>query len=110
MKNLGVHCKILGVRLSNGFDTILPISVDTKFWEVSTCLVGGRDEIPIWVLKEYVYILDTPIAALADVPLLPKVPTIYDFTKDQRLISLTPTVSKIAERFVIDSALNPVGC
>ena len=103
-----------------------PISVDTKFGEVSTCLVGGWDEIPVWVLKEYVYILDTPIADilntsfsecrvpsiwnLANVPLLPKVPTIHDLTKNQRLISLTLTVPKIAEDFVIDSALNPVGC
>ena len=39
-----------------------PISVDTKFGEVSTCLVGGWDEILVWVVKEYVYILDTSIA------------------------------------------------
>ena len=38
---------------------------------------------------------------LADVPPLPNVPTICDFIKDLRPISLTSTLSKIAEGIVI---------
>ena len=44
---------------------------------------------------------------LADVPPLPKVPTICDFIKDSRPISLTSTLSKIAEGMVIEKELKP---
>ena len=39
---------------------------------------------------------------LANVPPLPKAPSIEDFNKDLRPISLTSTLSKVAEGFVID--------
>ena len=39
---------------------------------------------------------------IADVPPLLKAPTIYDINKDIRPISLTSTLSKVAEGFVID--------
>ena len=42
---------------------------------------------------------------LADVPPLPKVPTICDFIKDLRPISLTSTLSKVAEGIVIEKEL-----
>ena len=45
---------------------------------------------------------------LADVPPLPKGPVISDFNKDLLPISLTSTLSKIAESFVIEEALKPV--
>ena len=44
---------------------------------------------------------------LADVPPLPKVPTICDFIKDLRPISLTSTLSKVAEIIVIKKELKP---
>ena len=45
---------------------------------------------------------------LADVPPLPKAPVISGFNKDLRPISLTSTMSKIAESFVVEEALKPV--
>ena len=44
---------------------------------------------------------------LADVPPLPKVPTICDFINDLRPISLTSTLSKVAEGIVIEKELKP---
>ena len=45
---------------------------------------------------------------LADVPPLPKGKSIEDFNKDLRPISLTSTLSKVAEGFVIEKDLKPV--
>ena len=88
-------------------------SVARKLREVSTSRASGPDDIPNWVLKEYADILVVPIAVilnasfsevsvprvwkLADVPPLPKAPIVSDFNKDLRPISLTSTMSKIAE-------------
>ena len=99
-------------------------SVARKLREVSTSRASGPDDIPNWVLKEYADILAVPIAdilnasfsevsvprvwKLADVPPLPKAPIVSDFNKDLRPISLTSTMSKIAESFVIEKALKPV--
>lgn len=44
---------------------------------------------------------------LADVPPLPKAPIICDYNKDLRPISLTSTLSKAAESFVIEKSLKP---
>ena len=100
-------------------------SVARKLREVSTSRASGPDDIPNWVLvKEYSDILAVPIAdilnasfsevsvprvwKLADVPPLPKAPIVFDFNKDLRPISLTSTMSKIAESFVIEKVLKPV--
>ena len=99
-------------------------SVARKLREVSTSLASDPDDIPNWLLKEYAEILAVPIAdilnasfsevsvprvwKLADVPPLPKAPIVSDFNKDLRPISLTSTMSKIADSFVIEKALKPV--
>ncbi|XP_067023926.1 uncharacterized protein [Acropora muricata] len=100
-------------------------SVARKLREVSTSRASGPDDIPNWVLvKEYSDILEVPIAdilnasfsevsvprvwKLADVPPLPKAPIVFDLNKDLRPISLTSTMSKIAESFVIEKVLKPV--
>ena len=44
---------------------------------------------------------------LADVPPLPKVPTICDFIKELRPISLTSTLSKVTEGIVMEKELKP---
>ena len=85
---------------------------------------GPDDDLPNWVLKEFAGILAAPIAdifntsfsecrvprawKLADIPPLPKAPTVNDFNKDLRPISLTSTLSKIAEGFMINYTLKPV--
>ena len=103
---------------------VTELSVARKLRELSTFHACGPDDIPNWVLKEYADILAAPIAdilnaslsevsvprvwKLADVPPLPKVHVVSDFNKDLQPISLTSTMSKIAESIVIEKALMPV--
>ena len=44
---------------------------------------------------------------LADVPLVPKGPIVEDFNKDLRPLSMTSTLSKVAESFIIERDLRP---
>ena len=103
--------------------SVTDATVARKLRAVSASRAGGPDNLPNWVLKEYADILAFPIThilntsflecrvprvwKLADVPPLPKVPTICDFIKDLRPISLTSTLSKVAEGIVIDKELKP---
>ena len=84
---------------------------------------GGPDGIPNWVLKTFSDILSPAITniinasfreskvprvwKLANVTPLPKTVTIEDFNKDLRPISLTPTLSKIAESCIIEQEIRP---
>ena len=88
--------------------SVTEYSVARKPREISCARVGGPDDLPNWVLKEYADILAAPIAEIlntsfsgckvpqawkiADVPPLPKAPTIDDINKDPRPISLTSTL------------------
>ncbi|KAL9970105.1 hypothetical protein ACROYT_G022428 [Oculina patagonica] len=90
---------------------------------VKTSRAGGPDDLPNWVLREFADILAAPIAdilntsfseckvprvwKIANVSPLPKAPTVCDFNKDLRPISLTSTLSKIAESFVIEKSIKP---
>ena len=116
-------CKPIIMKKLNSI-VVTEQSVARKLREVSTSRASGPDDIPNWVLKEYADILAAPIAVilnasfsevsvprvwkLADVPPLPKAPIVSDFNTDLRPISLTSTMSKIAESFVIEKALKPV--
>lgn len=103
--------------------SVTEMSVARKLRAVSTSRAGGPDDLSNWVLKKFADILAAPIAdilntsfsecrvphvwKLADVSPLPKAPTVCDFNKDLRPISLTSTLSKIAEGFVIEKSLKP---
>ena len=114
------------VRVASVDDEPLSVTEATvarKLKAVSTSRAGGQDNLPNWVLKEYAGILAPPIAdilntsllecrvprvwKLADVPPLPKAPTICDFIKGLRPISLTSTLPRIAEGIVIEKVLKP---
>ena len=104
--------------------SVTEYSVARKLREISCARAGGPDDLPNWVLREFADILAAPIAEIlntsfseckvprawkiADVPPLPKAPTVNDINKDLRPISLTSTLSKVAEGFVIDKELKPV--
>ena len=107
-------------------DTPIQVTVESvaqKLRQISTSRAGGPDRLPNWVLKEFSDILAPVIAdilncsfrdckvpqvwKMADVPPVPKVSTINDFNKDLRPISLTSTLSKIAEEFIIERELKP---
>ena len=99
-------------------------SVALKLREISCTRAGGPDDLPNWVLREHADILAAPISEnlytyfleckvprawkIADVPPLPKAPTVSDINKDLRPISLTSTLSKVAKGFVIYKELIPV--
>ncbi|XP_028417134.1 uncharacterized protein LOC114541408 [Dendronephthya gigantea] len=91
--------------------------------ELSATKANGPDKLPNWVLKTYADILAPAVAdiincsfqtckvpqawKMADVPPIPKQSKITDFNKDLRPISLTSTLSKVAEKFIIDRGLRP---
>ena len=103
---------------------VTELSVAKKLQTVNIYRAGGPDDLPNWVLREFADILAEPVAdilntsfsecrvprvwKLADIIPLPKAPTISNYNKDLRPISLTSTLSKIAEGFVIERSLKPV--
>ena len=103
--------------------TVTEELVEKKLRAISTSQASGPDELPNWVLKEYSDILAAPITVImnssvvecrvpcvwkiVDVPPIPKSRTICDYNKDLRPISLTATLSKVAESLVIDQELKP---
>ena len=84
---------------------------------------SGPDNVPNWLLKEYWDILAFPIThifnasyreqrlpaiwKMASVPPLSKKKPVLDLKKDLRPISLTPCVSKVAEKFVVEDVVKP---
>ena len=103
-----------------------PISVSETTVErllraISASKASGPDELPNWVLKSFSVILAPAITdifnasfregrvpkiwKMADVPPAPKTKNITDFNKDLRPISLTSTLSKIAENIIIEYEL-----
>lgn len=106
-----------------------PISVTEqavlkKLLAVNISRAGGPDDLSNWVLREFAEILAEPVTdilntsfsenkvprvwKLADIAPLPKASTISYYNKDLRPISLTSTLSKIAEGFVIEKSVKPV--
>ena len=84
---------------------------------------AGPDCVPNWLLREYAEVLVEPVTAilnssykeqklpspwkLADVVPLPKQKPVEDLSKHLRPISLTPTISKLAEEFVVATQVGP---
>jgi hypothetical protein len=86
-------------------------------------LEGGPDGLPAWLLKTYADIIAPAVTdvlnssfleckvpnilIMADIAPLPKAQDIEHFNKDLRPISLTSTLLKIAEDFIIQHDLKP---
>ena len=99
-------------------------SVAPRLSKITAFRAGGPDNVLNWVLKEFSDILAPALTEvlnqsfresevsriwkLADVPPVPKGASIEDFNKDLRPISLTSTLSKVAEGYVVDRALKPL--
>ena len=97
--------------------------VAKKLREISTSCSSGPDDIPNWVLKTFSDILALPVAdiinssfqsckvpqiwKMADVVPLPKVSVVNHLEKKLRPFSLTSTLWKIAESFIIERELKP---
>jgi hypothetical protein len=85
---------------------------------ISVSKASGPDELPNWVLKSFSDILEPAITdifnasfreckvpkvrKIADVPPVPEAKNITDFNKDLRPISLTSTLSQIAENIIME--------
>ena len=98
-------------------------SIAKKLRQINISRAGGPDGIPNWVLKTFSDILSLAITniinasfreskvprvwKLANVTPLPKTVAIEDFNKDLRPISLTPTLSKIAESCINEQEIRP---
>ena len=77
----------------------------------------GPDNIPNWILKDFSYIIASPIAAIynssvrqsyvppswkqAEILPIPKVPQVTSLAKHLHPIALTPVLSKVLESFVV---------
>ncbi|PFX26077.1 putative RNA-directed DNA polymerase from transposon X-element [Stylophora pistillata] len=105
-------------RLFNYYRNML----NSVMWAPS--IAGGPDDIPNWVLRESALEVVQPefvrlnpsfitgsmpeIWKYANVTPLAKVNNIEDIEKDLTPISLTPTLSKIAEHFAVQEHVKPV--
>ena len=90
--------------------------VEKKLMAINIRKATGPDNIPNWVLRDFAGYLSGPLSSIfnssfregfipeiwkcADVVPLPKVNPPKRLDKDLRPISLTPTISKVQERFV----------
>ena len=84
---------------------------------------AGPDGVPNWLLKEYAEILARPVTSvlnssfaekrcppswkMADMVPVPKQKPVTDINKHLRPISLTPTISKLAEDFIVAHHIGP---
>ena len=84
---------------------------------------AGPDCVPNWLLREYTEVLAEPVTAilnssykeqrlpspwkLADVVPLPNQKPVEDLSKQLRPISMTPTILKLAEDFVVSTHVGP---
>ena len=114
------------IDLSNDATSNLLIVTELEVWKCLSSLnpwkSSGPDNFPSWVLKEYSIILSLPVMKIlnsyvenklppiwkqANVIPVPKVTLIQDINQYLRPISLTPILSKVAEKFVVNKHLKP---
>ena len=103
--------------------SISPNTVLRPLSLVSASKASGPDNIPNWILKDFSDILAISLCKIinsslvekqlpciwkcANVTPIPKNRSITDVNNDLRPISLTPTVSKIAEDYVVNEHVKP---
>ena len=90
---------------------------EQKLSKLSVHKAMRPDNIPNWILKDFSYILASPIAVIynssvrqsyvppswkqAEILPIPKVPQVTSLAKHLRPIALTPVLSKVLESFVV---------
>ena len=100
-----------------------PESVHSKLKSLNSGKAPGPDGLANWILKEYADILASPISTLLNVSYneqkltmgwkrantthIPEEKPVADIGKHLRPISLTSTLSKIAEDFVVENYIVP---
>ena len=110
---------------TEGFKTPI-ISLEGTLKGLSTVIsskAGGPDNIPNWVLRDFAPELAQPVRCIINSSIsqgtlpdiwkcvnstpLPKTKIVEDTAKDLRPISLTPTLSKIVEHYVVHEHVKP---
>ena len=121
---LSSTCKIN--TLSHQIPSVTTEMITKQLRSISSHKAAGPDNIPSWVLKDFADILALPVSMLinesfkkeqlpliwkcAKITPLPKSSTVNDINTDLRPISLTPTISKIAEEYVVvEKVRRPLG-
>ena len=118
---LSSTCKIN--TLSHQIPSVTTEMITKQLRSISSHKAAGPDNIPSWVLKDFADILALPVSMLinesfkweqlpliwkcANITPLPKSSTVNDINTDLRPISLTPTISKIAEEYVVVNHVKP---
>ena len=105
------------------YPEVSEIRVQNVLSKLPTNRASGPDKLPNWVLKEYSYVLALPITLIlnascreqrvptvwkmANITPLPKTKIVKDPKKDLRPISLTASISKVAEEFIVVDYIKP---
>ena len=105
------------------YPEVSKIRVQNVLSKLPTNRASGSDKLPNWVLKEYSYVLALPITLIlnasyreqrvptvwkmANITPLPKTKIVKDPKKDLRPISLTASISKVAEEFIVVDYIKP---
>ena len=114
-------CKIN--TISHQIPSVTTEMITKQLRSISSHKAAGPDNIPSWILKGFADILALPVSMLineffkkeqlpliwkcANIAPLPKSSTVNDIYTDLRPISLTPTISKIAEEYVVVNHVKP---
>ena len=118
---LSSTCKIN--TLSHQIPSVTTEMITKQLRSISSHKAAGPDNILSWVLKDFADILALSVSMLinesfkkeqlpliwkcANIAPLPKSSTVNDINTDLRPISLTPTISKIAEEYVVENHVKP---
>ena len=113
-------------KLDTNNDPIPSVSTDLitkQLSSINASKAHGPDNVPNWILKHFSHMLAPPVCSLinssfheeqlphlwkcANIIPLPKTSKVNDINCDLRPISLTPTISKIAEGYVVQNHVKP---
>ena len=105
------------------YPEVSEIRVQNALSKLPTNRASGPDKLPNWVLKEYSYVLALPMTLIlnasyreqrvptgwkmANITPLPRTKIVKDPKKDLRPISLTASISKVAEEFIVVDYIKP---
>ena len=108
---------------NNEFILTSQVTVYNKLKRLNPSKAPGPDCIPNWILKEYAELLASPISNMlnasfdeqklprawkrANITPIPKEKPVRDVNRHLRPVSLTPSLSKLAEEFVVEKFFAP---
>jgi hypothetical protein len=113
----------LSLEESPEFLEVTEMEVQKVLSKLNPYKASGPDAIPNWLLREYSFIMALSVtqilnasyseqclsaaSKMADVSAIPKIKPVRNPKKDLRPISLTPSVSKVAEELLVEKYVKP---